>query len=212
MRAAAIVLFAHGLPAQADRQAENFHVAMGLMQRGLHDEAARQLERFLREHGEHELAAEAHYRLACCRLELGERKNAIPALRRALQMGGDAFALHPECRYRLAGALQAEHEHRAAVEVLETLLARVGGDHYLRASAEYARGEALRELKDDAGAAAAFLAAAAAAKPDANLGLPARYQAGFALLRLGRFDAAEQEFRTAAEHNAGHGRVLVSRR
>ncbi len=198
-----VVWLAPALVAQADRSTETFQLGVGLLQRGLHDEAARQFEKFAREQPRHALAAEAHYRLGCCQLELGQSKAAIASLRRALD-AGDALKLRAESRYRLAGALQGEHEAGAAVEQLMALLAETPADHYLRASAEYARGEGLRELQRDEEAAAAFLAAATASKAGDGIGLAGRYQAGFALVRLARYEAAAAAFRAAAEGDPAH--------
>src|SRR5688572_234776 len=64
------------LRAQQDRESERFVVATGLIKRGLHDEAAKQLERFVEEQPGHRLAPEAWYRLGTCHLELGKKEPA----------------------------------------------------------------------------------------------------------------------------------------
>jgi tetratricopeptide (TPR) repeat protein len=154
--AAALSLF---LPLAAQAQPEAWQVALGLQQRGLHEEAVSYFERFLREQQKHELAPEAHYRLAISRIELGDADAAADDLRAALKAGGDGFRLRAECRYRLGGLLEAAGDHRGACQQFAALAGEVGRDHYLLAAARYAEGEAWRELGDDARAMAAFEAA-----------------------------------------------------
>ena len=199
----ALALLASAARAQSDRSAETFQLGLGLLQRGLHDEAARHFAQFVREQPRHALAAEAHYRLGCCQLELQQADAAIVSLQKALA-GGEAFKLRAECQYRLAGALHAGGKNARALEQLMALLAETPADHYLRASAEYARGEALVELQRDADAIPAFLAAAAAGKDGDGLRLAGRYQAGFACLRRGEYDRAAEAFRAAAEGDPAH--------
>ena len=64
-RAALAVCLAFTLApaALAQRSAEQFQIAIGLLQRGLHSEAARYFETFLEEQPRHDLAREAWYRL-----------------------------------------------------------------------------------------------------------------------------------------------------
>lgn len=189
----------------AQRDAEVFQVGIGLLQRQLHDEAAKQFERFLKEQPSHELAAEAHYRLACCRLELGDAKASVPSLQAALQRGGARFKLRPEALYRLGSAQHQLGDHEAGHRALSELLAAIDAGHYLRAPALFGDGECLRDLQRDKEAAAAFAAAAEADKdPAGGYAMPARYQAGFALLRQGQFADAEATFRTAAQAHPQH--------
>jgi len=69
------------IPAAAqDRSGERFQLALGLIERGMHDDAARQLQLFVREQAEHRKAAEAHYRLGVCYLELQQSEKAVAAL------------------------------------------------------------------------------------------------------------------------------------
>src|SRR5688500_15058669 len=92
---------ATALAAQSERPPEQFQLALGLQQRGLHEEAAQYLTEFLRGNARHPLAAEAHYRLGTSLLELKGTNDAVAALRAALEKGGEEFRLRPECRYRL---------------------------------------------------------------------------------------------------------------
>jgi TolA-binding protein len=200
VRAAALSLVLAPLCAQNERPPEAFSLAIGLQQRGLHDDAARQFEQFLQQHGKHALAAEASYRLGLARIELGQQDAAIRALQQALQTGGASFALQPECRYRLGNLLEGKKDHRAALAQFQALAAAVPADHYLLAAARYAEGEAWRELGDDAKAAAAFTAAASASTGErATYRFPALYQLGFAELRQGRFADAGATFALAAQ-------------
>ncbi|MEZ5965069.1 MAG: tetratricopeptide repeat protein [Planctomycetota bacterium] len=198
-------LLAGGLAAQADREAETFQVGIGLLQRELHDEAARRFEEFLRAHPDHALAAEANYRLATCRLELGDVAAAVTPLQKALRLGGAQFKLRAEAQYRLAEALHRTGRHADAHRAVSELLAETDGQHYLRAAAYFLQGECLRDDQHDAEAARAFLAAAEADTDEkGGHAVPARYQAGFALVRLGEFEAAETAFRAAAEGHPAH--------
>ncbi|MCA8974303.1 MAG: tetratricopeptide repeat protein, partial [Planctomycetes bacterium] len=170
--------------AQGERAPETFQVAVGLQQRGLHDDAARHFRDFLEQNPNHGLVAEARYRLGVCLVETGDGKAAIGALRGALTAGGSSFALRPECRYRLGNLLQAQQQHGKAREQFSALLGEVADEHYLRAPAAFAVGECQRELGDDAAAAAAFADAARAAVGDqAAFRFPSLYQLGFCLLR-----------------------------
>lgn len=198
-------LLAGPLLGQSDRDAESFQLGVGLLQRELHDEAARMFERFLNEHRDHALAAEANYRLATCRLQLGQVEAAVAPLREAVQRGGARFKLRAEALYRLAGALHQTGKADDAHKVLGDLLREIAADHYLRAPALFLDGESLRDGKQDQAAAAAFLAAASADQDEkGGHAVPARYQAGFAFLRLGDFAAAEAAFRGAAEGYPEH--------
>src|SRR5688572_31163055 len=81
------------LLAQSERPPEQFQVAVGLQQRGLHDEAARHFADFVKQQPQHALAAEANYRLGLSHSELKQGDAAIAALRAALHGGGASFAL-----------------------------------------------------------------------------------------------------------------------
>ncbi len=172
------------LRAQNDRPPEAFQIAVGLQQRGLHDEAARHFEQFLQSDGKHAFAPEAHYRLGLARIECKEPDAAVAALQAALVAGGANFKLRAECRYRLGNLLEAKKDHQGALTQFQALAKEVAADHYLLAAARYAEGEARRELGDDRGAVVAFTAAVAAATGEqATFRFPGLYQLGFALLR-----------------------------
>lgn len=174
---------------------ESFQVAIGMQQRGLHDDAARHFRDFLKQNGRHRLAAEAHYRLGVSEAELARAPAAIAALQQALASGGDGFKLRPECRYRLGNLLQAAANHQGAAEQFDALGGELPADHYLRAAAAFAAGECHRELGDDAAAADGFATAAKAASGDqAAFRFPALYQLGFCLLRSTQLAAAEEVF------------------
>lgn len=187
------------LCAQNERPPEAFSLAVGLQQRGLHEEAAERFEAFLQQNGKHALAAEAHYRLGLCRLEQKQADRAIAALQAALAAGGNGFKLRPEARYRLGNLLEGKADHKAALAQFDALAAEVPADHYLVAAARYAAGEAQRELGQDAAAAVAFAAAAEAATGErASYRFPALYQLGFAQVRQQKFADAAASFALAA--------------
>ena len=75
-----------------NRASERFQLAVGLIDRGMHDDAAKQLERFLEEQPQHANRDEAQYRLGCCYLKLDKPAKAVAALRAALG-GGAGFEL-----------------------------------------------------------------------------------------------------------------------
>lgn len=181
------------------RPPEAFQLAVGLQQRGLFDEAGRQYETFLKDSPQHPLAAEASYRLGVCCAEGKQDERAIAALQKALQLGGEGFRLRPECRYRLGHLLAAAGKVAEAAAMFDALGREVGKDHYLRAPAAFAAGEAHRDRKDDRAAAAAFRAAAAAATGEqTSFRFPALYQLGFALVRQQDHEGAAAAFGEAA--------------
>lgn len=199
-RSVVLALLPAALTAQGERAPESFQLAVGLQQRGLHDEAARHYESFLAKEPKHRLAAEAHYRLGLCQIELQRRDQAIASLTQAAKLGGKDFALLPECRYRLGGLLAQGGDHAAAAAQFEALAQSVPPDHYLLAAAWFAAGEARRELGAEPAAVAAFTAAAAAAEGGerAAYRFPALYQLGFAQLRSQQLAAAAATFTSAA--------------
>lgn len=185
--------------AQDERAPEAYQLAIGLQQRGLHEEAVQRFQEFLRASPRHALAAEGQYRLAQSLGELQQVEAAIAALQAALQLGGKDFRLQAEARYRLAELLQKAGQHEAAAAQFELLAQAGGDDHYLLAAAWYGAGEAHRELQHDERAAAAFAAAAAAATgARASYRFAALYQLGFAQLRLTQRAEAAATFAAAA--------------
>lgn len=211
IRASVAALLLSPIFAQNERPPEAFQVALGLQQRGLHDEATQYFQQFVQSEPKHPMVPEAKYRLAISRLELGQKDPAKKALQEALAAGGDGFRLRAECRYRLGGLLEAAGDHRGACEQFGALGKEVPADHYLLAPARYAEGEAWRELGDDEKAAAAFAAAVAAATGEqATFQFPALYQLGFAQLRRNEAAAAETFARAAAVAGdaAGKGECL----
>ncbi|MBL8723261.1 MAG: tetratricopeptide repeat protein [Planctomycetes bacterium] len=186
--------------APSERPPEAYALACGLQQRGLHREAAAQFAGFLQSAPDHALAAEAHYRMGLCHAELGAAEPALAALREALRRSDSASRWLPECRYRLGGLLAARADHAGAEEQFSALVAAVAKDHYLAAAAQFAAGEALRELGQDAAASAAFAAAAKLAVGEqAGFRFPALYQQGFAARRSQEPGVAAQAFGAAAE-------------
>lgn len=184
----------------AQRSDEDFQLALGLIQRGLHGEAARSLEKFLRQQPRHELAAEAWYRLGACQSEAEDRDAAITSWRKALQLGN--FALQTECRYRLGHALRDSGQHEAAAQLFGQLIEAADDGHYLVAPACYAAGECWRDLGKSDAALRCFEAAAETGGDE--YGLPALYQAGFVLLRLERPADAGERFGKAADDYPKH--------
>lgn len=188
--------------AQSERRPEAFQLAIGMQQRGLHEEAARYLTTFVTEQPKHALIAEAYYRLAQSRVELGQDEQAITSCREALKQGGAKFALRAEAQYRLGNLLQGKGEHQQALQCFEQLGKEIQRDHYLAAAASYAKGEVLRDLSKDQACAEAFAATAELATGEqVGFLFPALYQGGFAWLRLQQFAKAAKAF-TAAERAA----------
>lgn len=211
IRAIAAALLSFPLVAQGERPPEAFQVALGLQQRGLHDEATQYFQKFLQTEPKHPMVPEAKYRLAISRIELGQTDAARKSLQEALAAGGAGFKLKAEARYRLGGLLEAAGDHRGACEQFGALASEVGADHYLLAAARYAEGEAWRDLGDDEKAAAAFAAAATAATGDrATFLFPSLYQLGFAQMRRNDAAAAATFARAAdaAPDQAGKGECL----
>lgn len=206
------------LPSQTERLPETFQLALGLQQRGMHDEAARHFEDFIAGNPGHRLLAEAHYRAGVSLAELEKGEAAIRALRTALERGGARFRLRPECRYRLGNLLQADGQHEAAAEQFGRLGQEVDDGHYLLAAAAFAEGECHRERGDDQAAAAAFArsakAAAASGSEQKGFRFPALYQLGFCLLRSSALAQAAEVFEyaaEAAEDDAARGECLFLR-
>lgn len=186
--------------AQNERRPENYQIAIGLQQRGLHDEAAGYLEAFVGESPKHPLVAEAFYRLAQSRIELRREDQAIAALEEAVARGGASFALRPEALYRLGNLHQDKGEHEPALQNYRLLGESIAADHYLAAAQSYAEGETLRELGRDDEAEPAFARAAERATGEQQGFLfPARYQQGFAALRQQRFEPAAVAFAQASK-------------
>ncbi|MCU0866494.1 MAG: tetratricopeptide repeat protein [Planctomycetes bacterium] len=202
-------LCAQGERTQSERPPEEFQLAIGLLQRGLFDEAAVKFTAFLEQQPKHALVPEAFYRRGLCQIESKRPKEAIADLQQALARGGTSFRLLAECRYRLAGLFEQAGQHGPAAEQFGLLATSVPADHYLLAAARFGEGEAWREAKDDGKAAAAFAAAVTAATGErANYKFPALYQLGFAQLRQQDLAAAVTTFAAAAEaaaDDAGRG-------
>ena len=197
--AALSLLTVASLTGQGERTPEAFQVALGLQQRGLHEEAARHFGEFVQKQAGHSLTPEAHYRLAISQIELDKKPAAEKSLQQALKLGGDGFRLRPECRYRLGNLLEERGEHKQAAEQFSALGAEIPANHYLKAAARFAEGEARRELGDDKAAAAAFQAAVDAAEGEgASFRFPALYQLGFAQMRQQQLNEAGSTFATAA--------------
>jgi TolA-binding protein len=197
--AALSLLTVASLTGQGERTPEAFQVAMGLQQRGLHDEAARHFGDFVQKQTGHALVPEAHYRLAISQIELDKKSAAEKSLQQALQLGGIGFRLRPECRYRLGNLLEARGEHKQAAAQFSSLASEIPANHYLMAAARFAEGEARRELGDDKAAAAAFQAAVDAAEGEgASFRFPALYQLGFAQMRQQQLNEAASTFATSA--------------
>lgn len=195
------------LLAQSERQAvssqpESFQLAIGMQQRGLHEEATKYLMKFVRDHSGHRLIAEGYYRLAQSRTELQQVDLAIKNFELALQRGGKQFALRAEAQYRLGNLLQSKGDNANALSCFSAMGKELGGDHYLAAAATYAKGEVLRDLGKDEPAAKAFTDAAKLAQGEqVGFLFPALYQGGFAWLRLQKFGDAAATF-TAAQRAA----------
>lgn len=196
-----VSLTAAPLSAQA-RDPQDFVLAIGLLQRGLHEEAAGTLRAFLREHPDHRRSAEAWYRLGKCQLELSQRDEAVQSFSRALRF--EDFELRPESHYQRATTLQGMEQHGPALESYDRLLAEVPDDHYLRVAASFASGECLRDLRRDEEALARFVRTARIAGDEKEFAFSSLYQGGFVLLRLDRPSEAADAFDLLAEQFPEH--------
>lgn len=200
------------LAAQNARLPETFQVALGLQQRGLHEEAARHFADFVAQNPRHNLRAEAHYRAGVSQAELKNGKDAMASLQAALQHGGREFRLRPECRYRLGNLLQAAEQTRPAAEQFGALGKEVAEGHYLLAAAAFAEGECWRDLKDDKAAARGFaIAARAATGEQKSFRFPSLYQLGFCLLRSDALAQSAEVFghaAAAADDDSARGECL----
>ncbi|MCC6784629.1 MAG: tetratricopeptide repeat protein [Planctomycetes bacterium] len=196
----------HGLRAQdppAGAEPESWRLAVGLLQRGLHAEAAVQLRAFLKAEPRHARASEARYRLGVCELETGRPEAAIEVLEQAAR--DQQLALRPECLYRLGLALQTLARHADAAKRFEELLAAIPSDHYLAEAAAYAAGECRRDAGDDARAIPHFERASRSADADpSGYAFAGAYQAGYARLRTGDHAGAQAAFRALCERWPTH--------
>ena len=198
--ALAVCLVATVGQAQTERRPEAYELGIGMQSRGLHEEAVKKFQQFLRDHPKHQLVAEGQYRLAQSYLEIGDQRRAIDSLRAAIQRGGAKFALRPEAGYRLGNLLQEAGDHEGALPVFSRLSREIGADHYLAAAARYAQAEVLRDLGRDADAAKAFGAAAKVSVGErAGFLFPSLYQGGFASLRAQDYKSALVAFDRARE-------------
>lgn len=183
-------------------------VALGLLQRGLHEEAAGQLERFLTEQPRDPRVAEANYRLGTARSELGQKELAVTAFERALgpavarEAGEERPAFLAECRYRLGHLLRELGHAPRALTQFELLLREQPDDHYLAAASAWAAGELYAAAGDTGRALAAYDRAAASDRDQAaTYAAPASYAAGFLLLETKPAEAALRFGRVAEQHS-----------
>jgi cellulose synthase operon protein C len=187
-----------GVVAQDPVRPESYQLAIGMQERGMHEEAAKYLQAFLKTHADHALVAEGYYRLAQSQLALNQPTQAIDNLKSAVDKGGDDFTLRFEACYRIGNLLQAKGDQAAAASWFEKLNKDLSDDHYLAAATAYALGEARREAGDDEQALFAFAKVVElAADKQSDYRFPALYQSGFANLRLQRFAAAAEMFAKA---------------
>ncbi len=199
-------LFATVVRAQDGRDPEDFQLAIGLLERELHVDAAARFERFLEAHPRQRRAGEAWYRLGTCRLAMQQAEAAVSAFEAALRFRG--LPLRAECRYRLADTQRALSRFEAARAQYRSLLDEVEADHYLAAAASYGESLCLRDLNRDDEALAGFLAVA---KRGGEYAFSGTYQAGFVQLRSRRFVAAERSFAGLAERYPDHPAIAELR-
>lgn len=170
-----------------------WRLALGLIQRGMHEEAARALRDFLRENPNDSRVPEARYRLGVAEAEQGKHQSAVEHFRVALRT--DGLPMVEECRYRLGTALMAAKDPAGAAAVFEDYLGAAPRDHYLRDTVEYAAGEAWRDAGDDSRALPHFQRCAQL-RDDSPRGLAfaGGYQAAFVHLRAQRAADAQRCF------------------
>ncbi|MEE2886171.1 MAG: tetratricopeptide repeat protein [Planctomycetota bacterium] len=189
--------------AAQDRSAERYQLALGLINRGMHDDAARQLSRFVEDQSSHDKASEANYRLGVCYLELKKPEQAIAAFRRALR--GRPFKFKAECRYRLGHTLKQDKQDAEAAIQFRQLVAEAGDKHYLAAPSLFAEGESLRKTNDEDAALSAYRKCADLdTDKDGRFAVTALYQAGFIQLRRGVFLDASKLFQRAGDRYPKH--------
>jgi TolA-binding protein len=185
------------------RSGERFQLALGLINRGMHDDAARQLARFVKDQPEHAQVSEANYRLGVCQLELKQPAVAIASFQQALR--GRAFKLKAECRYRLGHTLKQLEKHAEAAEQFRQLVDEAGDGHYLAAPSLFAGGESLRQTKNDKGALAVYRKCADLDKDKGGrFAVTALYQAGFIQMRRGEYADAGLLFQQAGDRYPKH--------
>jgi tetratricopeptide (TPR) repeat protein len=232
-RPAGLVVLAAGLLACAPhasaqstpRAEDDFDLAIGLVQRGLHDDAIPALERFVAAHPQgHPRSAEAWYRLGSCRVErLGaastegaedsddvrrELGRARDAFERALATAARDFHLRAEAEFRLATTHQRLGDHERALAAFAVLVERTDDEDrgaYLRPAARYAAGECALALGRRDEAKAWFLAAGERDEEgaDESLSFAARYQAARIGLEDGAHDEALDLFSELADEHEG---------
>jgi TolA-binding protein len=210
LSAIAALLAAAGPLAAQGGGADRLQVALGLLQRGLHEEAAGQLEKLLSEQKDHPRAGEASYRLGTARSELGQKEAAIAAFERALgpllqrRARDQRPAYLAECRYRLAHLRKETGQPEPALAQFDLLLAEQEPDHYLHAASAWAAGElhAAAGRKDQA-LAQYQRAAETDAAAEGPYAAPALYAAGFLLLDKSPKQAAER-FALVAQRYGAH--------
>lgn len=189
--------------AAQDRSTERYQIALGLINREMHDDAVVQLARFVAEQPSHVKASEANYRLGICYVKLKKPDEAIVAFRRSLR--GRAFKLKVECRYRLGHTLQKSDKHADAADQFRRLVGEAGDKHYLAAPSLFAGGESLRQIKNDTAALVAYRKCADLDKDKGGrFAVTALYQAGFIQLRHGEFTDAGKLFQRAADGYPKH--------
>lgn len=199
-----LLVVAQGTARAQERASETFQVGIGLLQRGLHAEAAAQFERFLRDKPRDPLAREAWYRLGVCRLETRQTQAAVEALGKAAAGSAD-WKLLAETLYRLGHAHKELGQPEPAQAAFARLLDSQGLEHYLAAPAANARGECLRELGKKDEALAAFELAARSDRDAAGpYAAPSLYAAGFLLLDQKRSADAAQRFAAVVERYPRH--------
>ncbi len=116
-----VVLVVLGPPLAAqDNPREDYALAAGLYDRGLHERAAVRFKRFLDRHPQHDLASRARFFLGASLLRTGDASGALAAFEAYLEDGDGAFV--KEARYRVGELLRRRGAAARAFETLEPLL------------------------------------------------------------------------------------------
>ena len=174
------------VPSAVDEAEEQYQLIAGLVERGLHDLAAKEAESFLERYPDHPKAALARYRLASSLYELERFDQA--GLEYAVLSSIPGFQFRAEVFFRLGQcelALGRTAEAAAALERVPSL-----GSDYLIAPARFFLGEARFRLGDFERAEASYLAVLDDASGGGEYERDAAYGLCWCAFRLGRYDEA----------------------
>lgn len=183
--------------------------ANGLFQRGFHEEAAEEYQKYLAEYPQGDQAATAQYRLGESLFALKRHDAALAALTAALAAPGLAGEMRERAALRKGEALYFLKKYDLAQTALEALAGEDSAEG-IRAEALYFLGKVQFDAKNPE-AALKTLRTLADTLPDSHFAPFARYQLGFVYLGLDRPEDAASEFSAVAASAAGESLRMESR-